>query len=597
MFRLLQGVFASMSLERKSLLSYGSALSILMLIAFWFVQLIAQRLVISKNHQAAQDYADAIIARKHWAALTREEMLPDVWKTVQDRLDMLDKRLLSDDYDYTLLRLPDDSQYIDLPDSGTALPGTSRESQILERLRDKFRRSMTEMFAQQSAEPRVEGAPGTDRDVYAHQIRPLIIPEEDGPIDGRFAYYIPVFSQPVCLICHTPVGGAVALTSNDPPEAHAAIVPFRVVKVTTLQFERQFATTWIRAAVIAMAMLIIFITLVVLHRIIAYLVLRPLKHLRDVSDAIARGNLSLRAEIDTEDEFQELAGAFNKMLGNLTDAQERLQDVNRELDRRVDELARVNLQLYEANRLKSDFLANMSHELRTPLNSIIGFSDVLADIGSLTDRQKRYANNIQKSGRVLLEMINDILDLAKLDAGKMEVKRSRFDFGSLVSAQCDMVRSLSEEKNISLVLEISEGLSPAYQDQNKIGQILTNLLSNAIKFTPEGGFITVKVDDCHDGCYRLSVADTGIGIAAEDHKVIFEKFRQGQTILGEDGLTRAYSGTGLGLSIVKELCELLGGRISFTSELGRGSTFEVVLPVSEPQREGLVTSDVKSEAK
>ena len=577
-----------MSLERKSLIFYGSALSLLMLIAFWFVQLIAQSLVISTHHQAAQDYADAIIARKHWAAITRKEMQPDIWTNVQNKLDMLDKRLLSDEYDYSLLKLPENSPYIDLPDTTTMLPGTPRETKIMEDLHDDFRRAMTEMFAQASREEPSNGTDSApDRDLYSHQARPLIRPQEDGPTDGRYSYYIPVFSQPVCLICHTPVGGAVALTNSDPPEAHAAIVPFRVVKVTTPQLKRQFATTWIRAVVIAMAMLIIFITLIVLHRIIAYLVLRPLKHLREVSDAIARGNLSLRAEIDTEDEFQELAGAFNKMLGNLTDAQERLQTVNDELDSRVDELARLNLQLYEANRLKSDFLANMSHELRTPLNSIIGFSDVLADIAALTDRQRRYANNIKKSGRVLLEMINDILDLAKLDAGKMEVKRIRFDFGSLVSAQCDMVRSLSEEKNISLAVEIDPGLPMAHQDQNKIGQIMTNLLSNAIKFTPEGGLVTVGVADCQNGQFQLSVADTGIGIPAEEHKVIFEKFRQGQTILGDDGLTRAYSGTGLGLSIVKELCELLGGRVSFTSELGRGSTFTVMLPVAEPQQEGL----------
>jgi signal transduction histidine kinase len=175
-------------------------------------------------------------------------------------------------------------------------------------------------------------------------------------------------------------------------------------------------------------------------------------------------------------------------------------------------------------------------------------------------------------------MINDILDLAKLDAGKMEIRGTRIDLGHLVSAQCDMVRSLSEEKNISLICEIPANLPTAFQDQNKFGQILNNLLSNAIKFTPEGGVITVALCDLGDGSVQLSVSDTGIGIAHEDHRVIFEKFRQGQVVLGGDGMTRAYSGTGLGLSIVKELCELLGGSVSFSSTLGKGSTFHVVLP-------------------
>jgi signal transduction histidine kinase len=220
----------------------------------------------------------------------------------------------------------------------------------------------------------------------------------------------------------------------------------------------------------------------------------------------------------------------------------------------------------------------MSHELRTPLNSIIGFSDVLHGIDSLNDKQRRYAQNIQKSGRVLLEMINDILDLAKLEAGKMEVRPSEFRLDIVLSAQCDMVRSLTEEKNIDLDLIVNEDDPPVYQDQSKIQQILTNLLSNAIKFTPEGGRITVSARHLPGDKLELMVADTGIGIANEDREVIFEKFRQSSVVLDNDGLTREHSGTGLGLSIVRELCKLLGGDITFESELGQGSTFKTILP-------------------
>jgi signal transduction histidine kinase len=220
----------------------------------------------------------------------------------------------------------------------------------------------------------------------------------------------------------------------------------------------------------------------------------------------------------------------------------------------------------------------MSHELRTPLNSIIGFSEILAGIDSLSDKQKRYAHNIRKSGRLLLDLINDILDLAKIEAGKMDVRPSEFRIGAAVTAQCDMIRALSEEKNIDLICEVEPDLPVMFQDQSKIQQVLINLLSNAIKFTPEGGRITVAIRRSPDDRLLLAVTDTGVGIPEEDREIIFEKFRQSAQTVGDRNLTREYSGTGLGLSIVKELCKLLGGEIRFVSELGRGSTFTVSVP-------------------
>jgi len=406
--------------------------------------------------------------------------------------------------------------------------------------------------------------------------RPLF--EEIGPVGGRYTYYAPVFITHDCIPCHTPTGTTIELSPEVDAEARAAQLPYRVMRVSMPDKEILADMSGIRAIVVAMAMLIVAVTLFVLHAIVRYLILQPLLHLRDVSDAITHGDTNQRATIDTEDEFRELADAFNRMLRHLTETQNQLQSVNRELDARVDQFAQLNLQLYEANRLKTDFLANMSHELRTPLNSIIGFSEVLQGIDSLSEKQRRYASNIQKSGRLLLEMINDILDLAKVEAGKMEVRRSEFALARLVSAQCDMIQSLSEDKNISLTVDVPEELPAAYQDPNKLGQILNNLLSNAIKFTPEGGMITVRVVDLHDGRFRLSVTDTGVGIAEEDQPIVFQKFRQSRKVLDGDGLTREFAGTGLGLSIVKELAVLLGGEIDFQSELGRGSTFWVTLP-------------------
>jgi signal transduction histidine kinase len=236
------------------------------------------------------------------------------------------------------------------------------------------------------------------------------------------------------------------------------------------------------------------------------------------------------------------------------------------------------MQLHEMNRLKGEFLATITHELRTPLNSIIGFSEVLGGIDSLDDKQKRYVHNIQKGGQKLLEMINDILDLSKLEAGKTEVRPSEFRIETIISSQCDMFGNLAEDKNIDLATDIEPELPVMYQDQTKVQQILQNLLSNAIKFTPEGGRITVSAKGDPRGYIEMAVADTGVGIAESDREIIFEKFRQGSAVLGRDNLTREYSGTGLGLSIVKELCKLLGGEVHVTSELGRGSTFRVLIP-------------------
>jgi signal transduction histidine kinase len=230
----------------------------------------------------------------------------------------------------------------------------------------------------------------------------------------------------------------------------------------------------------------------------------------------------------------------------------------------------------------------MSHELRTPLNSIIGFSDVLGSIESLDDKQRRYVQNIRSSGRMLLEMINDILDLAKIEAGKMEVRAVPFDVEAVVSAQCDMVRPLAEKKEIDVAFEVGPGLEVVVQDQAKVQQILANLLSNAVKFTPGGGRVDVHArllpGAAGGGELVLDVVDTGVGIAAEEQQTIFEKFRQGGLPRrGDDAMTREYSGTGLGLSIVRELCRLLGGDVAVESQLGRGSRFTVRLPVEIPE--------------
>jgi signal transduction histidine kinase len=307
--------------------------------------------------------------------------------------------------------------------------------------------------------------------------------------------------------------------------------------------------------------------------IVRYVVVKPVKHLKEVSDAISAGELNIRSEIQTGDEFEDLSHAFNRMLRTLVSMQDQLRKVNGDLDRKVDELAQANMALFQSNQLKSDFLATMSHELRTPLNSILGFSDVLLSGGTLNDKQNKWVTNIKASGDRLLLLINDVLDLAKMEAGKMQVRVEEFSIHDVSEGLLSMFRPLAEKKNIALECQIDPGIPVLRQDASKIQQILWNLLSNAIKFTPEGGRVDLKAET--DGVHLiLAIVDTGVGIAEEDQEIIFDKFRQAGT-----ALTREQGGTGLGLSIVRELAKLLGGDVSLRSELGRGSTFTVTLPL------------------
>jgi signal transduction histidine kinase len=184
---------------------------------------------------------------------------------------------------------------------------------------------------------------------------------------------------------------------------------------------------------------------------------------------------------------------------------------------------------------------------------------------------------------MLLEMINDILDLAKIESGKMDLRLTDFHIEQVVAAQCDMARPLSERKNIDLECVLESDLPSMFQDQSKVQQILGNLISNAVKFTPEGGRIVINVSRDAKQRLVLTVSDTGVGIAPEDQQAIFEKFRQGSATMSRgDAFTREQGGTGLGLSIVKELCKLLGGEVSLESLVGRGSTFTVILPWVHP---------------
>ncbi len=263
-----------------------------------------------------------------------------------------------------------------------------------------------------------------------------------------------------------------------------------------------------------------------------------------------------------------------ELLGTFA-AQSALAIHNARLFREIEEKGR---ELAQANQHKSEFLANMSHELRTPLNAVIGFSEVLGKqmFGELNDKQKEYVNDIHNSGRHLLSLINDILDLSKIEAGRMELDLTTFDIRQALDNALTLVRERAGRRGIALDSEIDESLTNMTGDERKVKQILLNLLSNAIKFTPEGGRVTLTARGV-DAALVISVRDTGVGISAEDQEHIFEEFRQ----VGTD-YARKTEGTGLGLTLTRRFVELHGGEVEVESELGAGSEFRITLPLEPP---------------
>jgi signal transduction histidine kinase len=238
------------------------------------------------------------------------------------------------------------------------------------------------------------------------------------------------------------------------------------------------------------------------------------------------------------------------------------------------EIADKSAQLEAASRHKSEFLANMSHELRTPLNAIIGFSEILAEkmFGDINEKQTEYLQDILESGRHLLSLINDILDLSKIEAGRMELERTEFDLPSAIDNALILVRERATRRGIRLTSTIDPRLGTIGGDERKVKQVLLNLLSNALKFTPEGGQIDVSAG-VQDGMAEIAVTDTGVGIAPEDQQAVFEEFRQVGTA------DKKAEGTGLGLALSRKFIELHGGRIWVKSQLGAGSTFTFSLPL------------------
>ncbi|HEX2973427.1 MAG TPA: ATP-binding protein [Tepidisphaeraceae bacterium] len=395
---------------------------------------------------------------------------------------------------------------------------------------------------------------------------------KDGSAYYRFAR--PLYARQACLECHLadlPPGNAdparAALLKKPPVFGVIAVeIPYQVD-------ENQYLRN--RIFLLLAGLLAGTLAIVVFYLITTRLILGPVRVLRETAEKVSKGDLNIRSDISTGDEFQKLSETFNRMLSSLQLSEDQLRAINKNLDLKLGQLAESNLALYESNRLKNEILANVSHELRTPLNSILGFAELLKDASAPNDaKTARYIQNILVSGRNLLDLINDLLDLAKIEAGRMEVRSEPLSLADLFEGLTNILKPLAEKNNLALVATVCTDVPIMHSDPAKLQQILYNFLSNAIKFSPPSGRIDLRAERCDEEHVRISVTDQGPGIPKDKQTLIFEKFRQ-----IDGSATREHGGTGLGLAISKDLTSLLGGEIGVHSTPGQGASFWVILPL------------------
>jgi len=291
----------------------------------------------------------------------------------------------------------------------------------------------------------------------------------------------------------------------------------------------------------------------------------------------------LRSTTQLKGANEELKALNESLEQRVRDRTVELRAANIDLQTEVAERTKVervlhdrNIELQNAAEAKDRFLANMSHELRTPLNGILGFAEFLVDgkPGKVNPKQKEYLEDILNSGRHLLQLISDVLDLAKVGAGKMELNVEKFLFCQAIEEVCAVTKPIAQKKNIQIEVHIASEISDVTLDKQKLKQILYNLLSNAIKFNHEGGKVFIRAEPHNTDRFKLVVNDTGVGIKAEDSGRLFKEFEQ-----LDSGVSRHYEGTGLGLALTRKIVELQGGTIEVESEVGQGSTFTVILPL------------------
>ena len=370
--------------------------------------------------------------------------------------------------------------------------------------------------------------------------------------------------------------GTTDVTNNDP--VVGAVVVLRDTDFGQSQLSRS------RLLILIAGLVAIVVAIMVMRAMLAKLIFKPMRRLQTVIETVTEGHLEARSNLKTGDELELLSGGLDQMLDQLTETQDRLQRMNESLDLKVAELAEANVGLWESTRFKTEFLANISHELRTPLNSIIGFTELLHDKAMQEDeegsRRVRYLSNILNSGHSLLEMINELLDMAKIEAGRMEVNVEPSSITDIIEGLARIMSPQADARSLRVVTDIPEDLPLIETDPGKVQQVLYNLLSNAVKFSPDSGTIHISAECRSDqdspeaNRIVLSVSDEGPGIPADMHDIIFEKFRQ-----VDASHTRSHMGTGLGLAICRDLVDMLHGELWLQSADGEGTTFFVSLGV------------------
>ncbi|MDR4505037.1 MAG: response regulator [Candidatus Scalindua sp.] len=413
-------------------------------------------------------------------------------------------------------------------------------------------------------------------------------------------YMYALYVKEECLLCHGPKEKAPEVIQKNYSAGYdyklgeikgalSVIIPKEIA-------EQRFASDIIFFLIVGVVSILLIVVIIFF---ITGKLMRPIEKLTAAAAIVTKtGDLSTKVDISSNDEVGRLGRAFNDMSSKLRSSYSLLEQ---RIAEKTAHLQEANIALKRANKLKSEFLANMSHELRTPLNAIIGFAEVLRDkiCGDLNEEQLDFVKDIHSSGYHLLQMINDILDLSKIEAGKMVLQHEVFSVTDAIQDVYHIIQGLADKKHLHLQTEIHPETKDIEADRVKFKQVLYNLLSNAIKFTSENGNIITKASIIDD-TLQVSVTDSGIGMKPEDQEKVFKEFWQ-----ADNSFSRKYQGTGLGLALTKRIVEMHGGKIWFKSEYEKGSTFCFTLPlkatfripkpkVNEARQHKLAGNDVKT---
>lgn len=526
----------NLSLASKCMVLFGLAVLLIIVVALSVPWYRMERLVEQRNSKEARVIADQYLmfqVHGRYVGLTDEKA-----ETVFDLQQMRDYFSSDSARKYPKPKL------IKLAGKQSAQPAPP----------DKFIARAIKLFR---SDPSITQAFRSDRDAQKNKI---------------YKYVRAVRVRQSCLDCHQQVV---------PNEQYSAGQLVAVISLTMAADPTDRQLLWNRAAIIAAVALATLFAIAVFYFITHWIILGPVDQLRRATQQVIDGDLDTRVIMQSGDEFEQFANTFNQMLAHLQESHLELSTINKSLDTKLSDLAQTNVDLYQANKLKSEFLANVSHELRTPLNSIIGFAELTAENKNLTADAKtnRYIKNILTSARSLLEIINDLLDLAKIEGGKMQLRIEKLSLVDLFENLLNFIKPLIDKKQLQMQSILDDNLPLMNSDAGKIQQILYNLLSNAIKFTPEGGRITLRAEYLPPRQVRLSVTDSGPGIPEDKHHEIFEKFLQ-----IDGSVSRGYGGAGLGLAIAKEFAIMMGGTIAVDSQPTKGATFCVTLPVNAPEK-------------